>query len=152
MVRGPIHYGARVQREEMEEKKSNKCNRLDRGPSRTTWPPRWLTEPCPPALNPPAEAVFLPVFSPKKPPPAVLPGPPADVSSWELPPDLAELWEERVCIMHYDGGLPWPQAEAEALADVLRDAKAGTVQESTAAVQTDLFVPEGTAGPYGRGL
>ena len=45
---------------------------------------------------------------------------PPDVSPWDLPPDLYAKWEERTCIMHYDGGLPWPEAEALALADVLR--------------------------------
>ena len=35
-----------------------------------------------------------------------------EVSPWELPADLYERWEERVCIMHYDGRLPWREAEA----------------------------------------
>jgi hypothetical protein len=53
--------------------------------------------------------------------------PPADLSLLDLPPDLFETWQERVCIMHYDGQLPWKQAEALALADVLR--RAGPAQE-----------------------
>jgi hypothetical protein len=51
--------------------------------------------------------------------PAVDPGGSLDVPPPGLPPDLIELWEERVCIMHFDGGLPWAEAEAAALADVL---------------------------------
>jgi hypothetical protein len=42
------------------------------------------------------------------------------VSLLDLPPDRFEEWQERVCIMHFDGGLPWPDAERLALADVLR--------------------------------
>ena len=41
----------------------------------------------------------------------------------DLPPDLYEQWEERVCIMHVHGQLPWPEAETLALADVLRQAE-----------------------------
>jgi hypothetical protein len=41
----------------------------------------------------------------------------------DLPLDLFELWEERACIMHYDGELPCPEADAAALADVLRGAE-----------------------------
>jgi hypothetical protein len=36
-----------------------------------------------------------------------------------LPPELYEQWQERVCIMHYDGRLPWAEAERLALKDVL---------------------------------
>jgi hypothetical protein len=43
-----------------------------------------------------------------------------DVPPPGLPPELFETWQERVCIMHFDGGLPWPEAEAAAQADVLR--------------------------------
>jgi hypothetical protein len=50
--------------------------------------------------------------------------PPAEsapaLSLLDLPPDLFETWKERACMMHFDGGMPWPRAEAEALADVLR--------------------------------
>jgi hypothetical protein len=46
----------------------------------------------------------------------------AEVSPWDLPADLYECWEERVTIMHFDGGLPWPLAERLALAEVLRHA------------------------------
>jgi hypothetical protein len=50
------------------------------------------------------------------------------VSLLDLPPELFEAWQERVCIMHYDGRLPLQQAAAAALADVfpaslLRDRK-----------------------------
>jgi hypothetical protein len=45
--------------------------------------------------------------------------PAGDVSPWDFPPDAYERWEERVCIMHFDGKLPWPEAEALALVDVL---------------------------------
>jgi hypothetical protein len=38
----------------------------------------------------------------------------------DLPPDWHERWEERAAIMEFDGGLPRKQAEAQALADVLR--------------------------------
>jgi hypothetical protein len=83
--------------------------------------------------------------------------PPRDFSPWDLPPDLYERWEERVCIMHFDGGLPWPQAEAEALADVLRlagpDAGRGDSKREkaeAAMVQGSLFAVE--PGPYRGGL
>jgi hypothetical protein len=37
-----------------------------------------------------------------------------------LTPDQYELWQERACIMHFDGKLSWQKAQALALADVLR--------------------------------
>jgi hypothetical protein len=65
-------------------------------------------------------------FSPR-PAPSILPRPEAAVgaespavSLLDLPPGQLEVWAERVCIMHFDGELPWPEAEAAALADVLR--------------------------------
>ncbi|HEV3258703.1 MAG TPA: hypothetical protein VG013_17660 [Gemmataceae bacterium] len=48
-----------------------------------------------------------------------LPNPPPDASAWDLDPDQYAAWEERVCIMHFDGRLPWREAEALALADIL---------------------------------
>ena len=76
-----------------------------------------------------------------------------------MPSDLYELWEERVCIMHYDGRLPWKQAEVLALAEVLRQAEPpagkrddaeGTgiakAERPAAAVQSTLFPVE--EGPY----
>ena len=45
---------------------------------------------------------------------------PAAVSSWDLSAEWWDFWAERVAICHYDGGLSWPEAEALALADVLR--------------------------------
>jgi hypothetical protein len=42
----------------------------------------------------------------------------------DLPPELRERREERVAIMHHDGGLPVPEAERLALADVLENAPA----------------------------
>ena len=169
----------------MKRGESNKRNAVEHVPSCSAWPPPWLSESCPRCEEP-----YFPFFPPIKkaavePP---LPGPPAgfspldlppdkpffslfaplkktsaDVSSWDLPPDLAELWEERVCIMHFDGGLPWPEAERLALADVLSQATADALsknrqkschadpEQSADAVQPDLFAPAGI-GPYGRGL
>jgi hypothetical protein len=91
-----------------------------------------------------------------------LPGPPADVSAWDLPADLYTAWEERVCIMHFDGRLPWREAEALALADVLlwagpvagnAEAKPDSapapakVRQTAAEVQGSLF-PAAERGPY----
>lgn len=86
--------------------------------------------------------------------------PPTDVSPWDLPPKLYERWEERVCIMHFDGKIPWQSAEALALADVLGQAdpragkrEAGPAPETAKAeqpapvVQASLFAAE--KGPYG---
>lgn len=127
---------------------SNKRNGLVPEPRGTTWPPPWLTSPlASPALAMPARVAALPK----------LPEPPADVSPWDLTPELYEKWEERVCIMHYDGRLPWREAEALALADVLRQAEpsASKVNDDAAAnvgpmpaptVQATLFTIE--KGPY----
>jgi hypothetical protein len=84
--------------------------------------------------------------------------PAPDVSPWDLAPDLYERWEERVCIMHFDGQLPWREAEVLALADVLRqsgpvagpEARLGTT-EDPAAAEGRLF-PAIEGGPYGCGL
>lgn len=43
---------------------------------------------------------------------------PRVLSHWDVTPDQWEAWAERVCIMHYDGRLPWEQAEALALVEV----------------------------------
>jgi hypothetical protein len=83
-----------------------------------------------------------------------LPEPPPDLSPWDLSPDQYELWEERVCIMHFDEKLPWKEAETLALADVLgqtapqneTDKPAGNAAGLT---QGRLFAVE-QGGPYGR--
>jgi hypothetical protein len=88
-----------------------------------------------------------------------LPEPPADVSPCDLPADLYERWEERACIMHYDGRLPWREAEALGMADILAQTDplaskggAAPVRETAKAeppapvVQTRLFAAE--EGPY----
>jgi hypothetical protein len=62
------------------------------------------------------------------------------LSLLDLPTDLFETWKERACVMHFDGGLPWPRAEAEALADVLR--VGGRVGAAPEAVLSD---PSGMA-------
>jgi len=135
----PLHVCA-GKGEEMK-KESNERNGLEHVPACSNWPPPWLT-PGPANENSAG---------------ARLPEPPADVSPWDLPPDLYERWEERVCIMHYDGGLPWPEAEKFALADVLRqvapneEAAAkpiGGNANETSSVQGKLFGAE--SGPYGR--
>ncbi len=87
------------------------------------------------------------------------PAPPADVSSWDLPLELYERWEERVCILHFDGKVPWKQAESLALADVLHQA-ARTQEAATNAIDGNAKEPpavQGTLfgaenGPYGRDL
>jgi hypothetical protein len=88
--------------------------------------------------------------------------PPPGVAPWDLPPDLAELWEERVTIMHYDGGLSWPEAEARSLADVLGQPPAvaflassrqdGEQRPAGISAYTihHLFPVEQESGPYGR--
>ena len=79
------------------------------------------------------------------------------LSLLDLPAGLFETWQERACIRHFDGELPWPEAEALALADVLR--RGQPVAERTArpapqaaeepapAVQAILFPL--ARGPYG---
>ena len=84
---------------------SSKRNTKDRGPSRTTWPPAWLAGAGGSAGRRAAGGRAEPALSP-----------------WSLPADLREAWEERVCIMHYDAGRPWDEAERLALADVLENA------------------------------
>jgi hypothetical protein len=87
-----------------------------------------------------------------------LPEPPPDASPWDLPPDLYERWEERVCIMHFDGRLPWRKAEALALADVLRHAGPSTDKAAPESAEAGrpapaaagLFVAE--SGPYWEGF
>jgi hypothetical protein len=66
----------------------------------------------------------------------------------DLPPDLYERWEERVCIMHVHGQLPWPEAEALALADVLRQAEpVARIGKRSHAVQKSFF-PAADRGPH----
>lgn len=100
---------------------------------------------------------FPPPAEPTPPAPSAptQPDPPADVSPWDLPADLFERWEDRVCIMHFDGKIPWKQAEALALADILRideaERKAGPAPETPPAkempVQPTLFAAD-EEGPY----
>ena len=144
------------------KRESNSRNGLEHVPACSTWPPPWLTSSTPP---------LVPTAPPRVAAEPKLPEPPPDVSPWDLSPDLYERWEERVCIMHYDGRLPWKQAEALALADVLRQAdppagkgnadaegsagpasEIAKAEEATAVVQATLFAVDGHAGPYGRGL
>lgn len=66
-------------------------------------------------------------------PAPTVPSAPRDACPWNLTPEQHELWDERVCIMHYDGGLPWAEAARAALADVLshsRAVQAGTSQRT----------------------
>jgi hypothetical protein len=128
---------------------SKRRNGAEHVPACSTWPPPWLISSTLAALTPRIAQPKLPVPTPA-------------ASPWELPPDLYERWEERVCIMHYDGKLPWREAEALALADVLRQADAmarlnrkagprvepGDAAEPAAAVQAELFATEANAGPY----
>jgi hypothetical protein len=135
---------------------NKRCNGLVLEPPCTTWPPPWLLSP---AATPTPSTLPRVAAEPK------VSDQPPDVSPWDLPPDLYERWEERVCIMHFDGWIPWKQAEALALADVLRqaDSPVGTVsaraesarpkptigipEEPAAAVQRNLFAVAN--GPYG---
>jgi hypothetical protein len=64
--------------------------------------------------TPAPSTAILPAGTPK------LPDPSPDASPWDLSPELFERWEERSCIMHFDGKLSWPEAETLALADILR--------------------------------
>jgi hypothetical protein len=41
----------------------------------------------------------------------------------DLPADLFETWQERVCVRFYDGRLPWPDSERLALADIRQQAE-----------------------------
>lgn len=81
---------------------SNKRNGEGRGPSRTTWPPAWLAGGAGAVDGPDRSGTGPSVFIPST-----------------LPLDLREAWDERVAIMHHDGGLPLSEAERLALADVL---------------------------------
>jgi hypothetical protein len=80
------------------EEENSKRNAKDRGPSRTSWPPAWLA-----GAGGPTERWAAGLAA----------------RSSTLPVELREAWEERVCIMHHDGGRPWDEAERLALADVL---------------------------------
>ena len=127
-------------------------NASEHVPTCSTWPPPLLNSAPAPAPATPPRVSAVPVLS--KP----------TVSSWELPPDLYERWAERVCIMHYDGRLPWEQAETLALADVLGDADppavaldAGPAAEPVKAdrLRSDSFWPRRMPGfssrtPVGR--
>lgn len=81
----------------MEDSKRNAPARV---PPRATWPPPWLAG-CAGAAGPPA------------------------LNTADLPPDLRERWEERVAIMHHEGGLPLPDAERLALMDIAGPADSG---------------------------
>src|SRR5262245_23373402 len=142
-----FHTIARLrQKEEEMKRESKKCNALEHVPACSTWPPPWLA----PASSTPARVAA-----------GLTPELRAGVSLLDLPPELFETWQERVCIMHYDGRLPWQQAEVLALADVLGqgDLRAGdngtspapeigTPEEVASAVQAGLFARDGNAGPY----
>jgi hypothetical protein len=130
--------------------KNSKCNGLEHVPACSKWPPRWLVASTLPA------AEIAPVHEAPASKPSV-------ASSWDLPPDLYEQWEERVCIMHFDGKLSWEDAESSALADVLggtvpRDRMSTAAESNTGPkraadqpevplVQPVLFGAE--RGPYG---
>lgn len=130
---------------------NKRCNGLVPEPRGTTWPPPWLSAsvlPTPAPSTPRLVAAELKLLEP-----------PVAVSPWDLTPELYEKWEERVCIIHYDGRLPWREAEALALADILRHADppadtvgAGPSPAIDAAsnlarmVQATLFAAE--KGPY----
>src|SRR5262245_12955440 len=115
---------------------SKRRNALEHVPACSSWPPPWLTS------STPARIAAGPD----------MPEPPPDASPWDLSAELYAGWEERVCIMHFDGRLPWREAEALALADVL-----GQVPDNAAApapvgqpapeVQGSLF-PAVEWGPY----
>jgi hypothetical protein len=47
------------------------------------------------------------------------------VAPADLPADWHDAWGERAAVREYDGGLPRQQAEALALADILRQIRAG---------------------------
>ena len=151
----------------MKRESSNKCNGWCGEPRGTIWPPPWLlnANSCEKTGLPPPVDEVSPSPTGKEsdaePPAAEPTAPPPDVSSWDLPPELYERWEERVCIMHYDGMIPWHTAEALALTDVLgrahpqlgkhetgptpETAKA-EAHEAAAVVQAKLFPTE--KGPY----
>jgi hypothetical protein len=92
----PIAFIARRKGERVMKVESKKCNALEHVPACATWPPLWMRKPEP-------DKTLPQVFT--------------------LQEDLQELWEERVCIMHFDGQLPWKEAEALALADILNRVK-----------------------------
>jgi hypothetical protein len=81
-------------------------------------------------------------------------GPPPGDPPGNLPPGSFELWQERACIRHYDGGLPWPEAEAEALADILRqDVRAAEKTRGPAPQASELSTAavQATPLPTARG-
>jgi hypothetical protein len=121
---------------------SNRYSDAEHVPACSTWPPAWLSASTPP--RPEAK-------------PTAATGERRGGSLLDLPSDLFETWRERACIMHFDGDVPLPEAEAEALADVLRQGKRvaeGTgaptpraADRPTATVQATLFPL--ARGPYG---
>jgi hypothetical protein len=120
-------------------RESNGRNGLEHVPACSTWPPTWLTEGVQPACKLPQPKLAELAL---------------DFSPWELAPDVYERWEERVCIMHFDSGLAWPEAEQLALGDVLCTAgqNAGRGDHNTAngkatTIQVSLFAAD--HGPYG---
>jgi hypothetical protein len=126
-------------------RENNKRNGLEHVPACSTWPPAWLrisTLTTVPGTATPSTPAIPAI--PKPEPPAASP--------WDLTPDLYERWEERVCIMHYDGGLPWPEAEAEALADVQRTAGLDAATEPAAPVtwppDLEIITAEETARTF----
>jgi hypothetical protein len=130
------------------KRENNSCNGLEHVPACSTWPPPWLAEGGQLARKPPPMTALRVSAKPE------LSGPPPAFSSWDLPPDLYDRWQERVCIMHFDGWLPWQEAEALALANVLGQAEplarpapeSRHANEPARAIQASLFNAEN--GPY----
>lgn len=105
MVRVPFH-STRSREIKVAYENNTYANGMGCGPSRTIWPPSWLAE--------------MPSKSAGK---GIPPGSPVNNVHPDLTPDLIELLEERKAIMHFEGCLPWEEAEVQALADVLRHAR-----------------------------
>ncbi len=84
------------------------------GYSGRSWQPSWLQV---------AEIAptLTPILTTVSPTPAIQNTPPRPQlkTRWDLDADQTERFEERCCIMHYDGGLLWIDAERLALEDVL---------------------------------
>lgn len=115
---------------------SNRCNGLVHEPPCTSWPPLWLAEWVHPPPSTPSRTSAKPILP--EPPPE----PPPDSSPWELSPELYERWEERVCIMHYDGRVPWREAEQMALAEILHESEPLTDNVSSGTASNAVQIQE----------